>query len=279
LKHKNNPIKKNSAHKQFWKKINLIAVILLIPTTAKATYFANPALPALESDGLIKSPPSWVCFRIGYMSDNLYRQRYNEEFEIDGSTTPSSYAKLATNAATITLNYKNWLDLNALVGSAKMQIDHDVYTKQQLAWGIGAKFLIFQTDSIFVGLDLKYFQSDQKPLFLTSSGLAYNVVTNFKLNYTEEQAALGIAYRNQMISPYAYASYLYSKISPNPITVLVRMPFYDGYAQSISSSVINKRRWGMAFGATIVGGCKGSVTIESRFFNQNAINVSGDLRF
>lgn len=262
-----------------WKKICQIATFLLIPTAIKATFFANPALPALESNGVIKSTPSCVSFRLGYMADNLYRQRYNEEFQIDKTSTSSSYAKLTTNAATLTLNLKNWLDLSALVGSAQIQIDHDIYTRQQLAWGAGAKLLIFQTHTIFVGFDLKYFQSNQKPLYLASSGYAYNILSNYKLNYSEQQAALGIAYRNQMISPYVYASYLYSKIDPEPLTLLVRMPTYDGYAQSISSSVINERRWGMAFGATIIGGNKGSITIESRFFNQNALNVSGEIRF
>jgi len=257
----------------------LTAIVLMIPAASHATYFANPAMPALESCGIIQSSPSWAYFRLGYMCDHQYRQRYNEEFQIDGSSTPSSYAKLLTNAATLTLGFKNWLDINALVGCAQMQIDHDVYTNQQLAWGVGAKLLIFQTNSIFIGLDVKYFQSNQKPLFLVSSGYAYNIVSNFKLDYSEQQAALGIAYRTRMISPYVYASYLYSKINPNPLTVLVRMPMYDGYAQSISTSVINKRRWGMAFGATIIGGSKGSVSFESRFFNQNAINVSGDVRF
>jgi len=263
----------------FWKNIHKIAVALLIPTAVHATYFANPAMPALESDGVLKSPPTWASVRLGYMSDNLYRQRYNEEFQIDGEPTPSSYAKMSTNAAIVTLNFKNWLDLNAIIGSAQMQIDHDVYTKQQLAWGVGAKFLFYQTGSIFVGLDLKYFQSDQQPIYLASSGYAYNVVSNFKLNYSEQQAALGIAYRIQMLSPYIYLSYLYSKITPDPITLIVRMPTYDGYAQSYSSSVIDKRRWGIAFGATLVGGKKGSISIESRFFNQNAINISGEIRF
>lgn len=261
------------------KKNARLAAALLIPTTLKATFFANPALPALETDGIVKSPPSGFCFRLGYMADNLYRQSYHEEFQIDGAAISTSHAKLTTNAATITLNYKNWLDLNALAGCAQMQIDHDIYTKQQLAWGIGAKFLVFQTGSIFVGLDLKYFQSNQKPVYLSSAGYAYNIRSNFKMNYLEQQAAIGIAYRTQMISPYIYASYLYSKISPEPMTLVVRMPTYDGYAQSYSSSVIDKHRWGMALGATIVGGCKGSVTLESRFFNQNALNVSGEVRF
>jgi len=263
----------------FWKRFFHLAPLLWIPATVKATYFANPALPTLECAGVIKSSPACISVRLGYMADNLYRQRYNEEFQIEGTSMPSSYAKLLTNASTITLNLKNWLDLNVLLGSSQMQIDHDIYTKQQLAWGAGAKFLIYQTRSIFVALDLKYFQSNQKPLYLASSGYAYNICSNFKLNYSEQQAALGIAYCNQMISPYIYTSYLYSKIEPDPLTLLVRMPTYEGYAQSMSSSVINKRRWGMALGATIVGESKGSVTIESRFFNQNAFNVSGEIRF
>ena len=32
-------------------------------------------------------------------------------------------------------------------------------------------------------------------------------------------------------------------------------------------------------GGTVLGGKEGSLTVESRFFNQNAINVSGEIRF
>ena len=260
-------------------KLINIAAALFIPATITATYFSNPAEPALQTDGLMKSPPSWYCLRAGYMSDHLYRQRFNEEFHIAGTPNPSSYAKLITDAATITLNFNNWLDINMLLGSSQMLIDHDVYTKRQFAWGVGGKFLIFHNESIFVGLDLKYFESNQKPIYLVSSGYAYNIVSDFKMNYYEEQAALGVAYRTRMICPYLYVSYLYSKIEPNPCIAVVQMPTYDATGESYSTSVIDRRRWGMAVGATIIGGTKGSITLESRFFNQNAINVSGEVRF
>ena len=261
-----------------WLSKSLITSVL-IPFSASATYFSNPAQPALQNDGLLKSPPSWYCLRVGYMTDQLYRERFNEEFHIDGTANPSYYAKLKTDAATVTLNFKNWLDINMLIGSAQMLIDRDVFTKRQFAWGVGSKLLIYHNQSIFVGLDLKYFESAQKPVYLVSQAYAYNVISDFKMNFCDEQAALGLGYLNKMICPYLYVSYLYTKIDPKPYFVVIQMPIDDGTAQSYSSSVINKKRWGMALGATILGGAKGSVTLESRFFNQNAINVSGEVRF
>jgi hypothetical protein len=252
---------------------------LILPVSATAAYFGNPAQSWLQTDGLWQTPPSWYCLRAGFMGDHIYRQRYHEEFHIAGTPTPSSYATFWTDAATITLDFKNWLDFTAILGSSQLQIDREIYTKRQFAWGIGAKFLIYHTSSVFVGLDFKYFESEQKPIYLVSSGYAYNVLSPFRLNYCEEQAALGIAYKIQQICPYLQASYLFSKIEPQHPSIIIQMPTYDGVTQTESASVISGRRWGMAFGATIIGGSKGSVAIESRFFNQNALNISGEVRF
>lgn len=257
----------------------LLAALTLTPVWLTAVYFGNPALSVLESDGILLASSNWASLRLGYMSDWNYRQRYNEEFHIAGTPNPSSYAQLTTNAATVTVNVKNWIDLNGLIGGSQLQIDHDVYTKRQLAWGGGAKLIIYHTNSIYVGLDMKYFSTEQKPIYLVSEGYAFNVVSHFRMNYTELQAAIGTACRIEMISPYLYASYLYSKINPNPRSVFVRMPTYDGTAESFTTSVIDRHRWGMAFGVTFIGGKKGSITVETRFFNQNALNVSGEIRF
>lgn len=196
----------------------------LLPAVLSATYFGNPALPALQSDGIILSPPQWWSVRIGYMADDLYRQRYNEEFQIAGTKTPSSNVKLRTNAATITFNIKNWIDFNGILGGARMQIDHEVYSTYQFAWGAGAKWLIFRTKTIFVGLDLKYFQSMQRPSYLVSEGYPFNVVSDFKMRYFEEQIALGAVYRIKMLAPYIYASYQYDKIDANSPAIVVQIP-------------------------------------------------------
>lgn len=257
----------------------LLLLCIAVPCILQATYFGNPGQPTLLEDGLIQSPPSWFCFRIGYMSDYLYRQNYKDAFPTPGAHPPSNYTSFRMDAATVTLNFRNRIDLNVILGGAQLQIDQDVFTKSQFAWGVGGKLLICKTNSVLVGLDLKYLESNQKPLYFVGDGYAYNIVSDFKLNYTEMQAALGAAYLTKMLSPYIYLSYLYSKIEPEPYLVMVQLPFEDMTLPTTSTSIINKRRWGMAVGGTILGGKMASLSVESRFINQNAINVSGEIRF
>ncbi len=250
-----------------------------LPCLLEATYFSNPGEPALLTEGVIQSPPSWYCLRAGYMADRLYQQNYKEEFPSPGTHPPSNYTKMNMDAATLAICIKNRLDISILLGSAQIQIDQDVFTKRQFAWSLGGKYIIYKTGSVYVGLDLKYLESKQKPLYFLGEGYAYNIVSDFKLSYTEMQAALGAAYKTKRLSPYIYLSYLYSKIEPVPYSVIVRIPTFNMTADTSSHSITNQRRWGMAVGGTLLGGSEGSLTIESRFFNQNAVNVSGEIRF
>ena len=167
-----------------------LAAALLIPVALSAAYFGNVAQPALQTDGLVSSP-SRYSLRAGCFADYLYRQRFNEEFKIAGVNNPASYLQLSTEAGTVTLNFKNWCDVTAILGSSQMQLDHDVFSKRQFAWGIGGTLLIYQNENFFVGLNLKYFESEQKPLYFVSGGYAYNIVSNYTMNYFEEQAAIG----------------------------------------------------------------------------------------
>lgn len=257
----------------------LSSLIGLFPTTLLSISFLNPAQPTLAKDGIIKSPPTWYCLRVGYLSDWLYYQKYRTEFPSPGTHPPSNYTKLSTDAAIVTLDFKNRLDLTTLLGSSQIQIDEDVYTKRQFSWGVGAKWMIYKSQVFCVGLDLKYFESAQKPLFFVGDGYAYNILSDFKLEYTEMQAALGAAYRTKLFSPYIYLSYLYSKINPKPYSVIVQIPTFDLSAETLSNSIINQRRWGMAVGGTLLDGKKATLTVESRFFNQNGLSVSGEVRF
>lgn len=253
--------------------------ISALPCILQATYFANPGEPALLTEGLIQSPPGWYCLRVGYMTDRLYQQNYKEEFPSPGEHPPSNYTQMNMDAATIALAIKNRFDITLLLGSAQIQLDQDLFTKRQFVWSLGGKYIIYKTGSLYVGLDMKYLESKQKPLYFLGDGYAYNIVSDFKLDYTEMQAALGAAYKTTRISPYIYLSYLYSKIEPSPYCIIVRIPTSNMTVDTSSHSIINQRRWGMALGGTVIGGKEGSLSVETRFFNQNAINVSGELRF
>jgi hypothetical protein len=255
----------------------LFRYLFLCPSSLFPIFFSNPAQPILQTKGLLQSPSSWYCLRIGYASDHLYHQSYHDESQ--PFAFPSVHTCFITDASIVTLNFHNRLDLNLLVGSSQMQIDRDVFAKREFSWAAGAKLLIYDSDLLYCGIDLKYFESQQKPLYFMSDGIAYNILSHFKLSYTEIQGAFGIAVRSTWLVPYGYGTYVYSKIDPTPWTLVLKSPFSHSSFDTTARPFVDARRWGMALGATLLGGTEGSLTVETRFFNQNAVTVTGEIRF
>lgn len=244
-----------------------------------ATIVGNPAQPALLSSGIIRSRPSIWCLRLSYYGDYIYHQHFKDEFRIAGCVEKPTHLQLWTQAGMLTLNFRERIDLYGIFGGSRMQIDEDVFTNQQIAWGIGGKLVIIHEGRFRIGVDIKYFQTDQKPHFFLCEGSAFNVVSDFKFNYHEIQAAMGISYRTKYLSPYINATYLISKVEPEPLIALVRLPMFDQIVDVVSKSVVGIWRWGFALGATIVDERRVTLAVEWRAFNQNAIDVSGEIRF
>lgn len=254
----------------------------LIPYALWGMLIGNPGQPVIQRYGLVQSSPSWWNLRVGYLSDYIYRAKFKDEFQFPHTATSSSYIQLSTDAALLTFNIKNVFDFYGIAGSSSLQLDHEVYTNRELAWGFGGKFIFFRSGCLRIGADFKYFETDQKPLYFVSEGLPYNIESDFHLKYSEIQAAVGMAYRIPLLSPYIQVTYLIAKLEPHPYIAAVRLPqagFGDTPVDIISKSVIGQRRWGLAVGATIVSNCKGSITLESRMLNQNAVNINGEIRF
>ncbi|MDP1609144.1 MAG: hypothetical protein Q8L98_07515 [Chlamydiales bacterium] len=255
---------------------------LLTPCILWSMLIGNPGQPLIQKYGVLQSCPTWWSLRAGYLSDFIYRAKFKDEFPSLDTPKTSSYVQLSTDAALLTLNIKNVFDFYGIVGSAAMQLDHEVYTNKEFAWGVGGKFIFFRSGSIRLGADFKYFETDQKPLYFVSDALTYNVESDFHLRYSETQVAVGAAYRTKLLSPYLQVTYLISKLDPHPYVAAVRIPlaeFADTPADIDSKSVIGSKRWGLAVGATIISGSKGSLTLESRMINQNAVDLTGEIRF
>lgn len=240
----------------------------------------NPGQPVIQKYGIVQSSPSWWNLRAAYLSDFVYRAKFKND--LPEITANSSYIQLSTDAALITFNIKNIFDFYGIFGSSKLQLDHEIYTTPVFAWGVGAKCILFRKGSFQIGADLKYFETDQKPLYFVGDGLAYNVESDFRLRYSEVQSALGISYRTPLLSPYIQVSYLIANLEPHPYVATVRMPqaeFRNTPVDIDAESVDGQRRWGLAVGMTIISSCKGSLTLESRVLNQNAVNMTGEIRF
>ncbi|MBI5272560.1 MAG: hypothetical protein HY861_01080 [Chlamydiia bacterium] len=257
----------------------LPSALLYIPCALFAMLIGNPGDPALMTHGVFSSPSALCSVRTAFLKDYVYRQKYREEFQLQGVRTASTYAKLSTQAGLVTLNFIDRVDVYGLAGSSCLNLNREIFSEMQLSWGVGGKLVIWRTQDFFLGTDIKYFQTTQEPLFFISNGLAFNRVNDFAFEYNETQVSVGMCYRASLIAPYLYATYLISKIEPNPMTALVRWPLSDILVDAVCHSVVAKRRWGMAVGATVISSAKAALTVESRLFNQNAIDINLDIRF
>lgn len=250
-----------------------------ISTALYAMLSGNPAQPRLQPDGILICPSADSSLRIGYLDDYVYRQRYKEFRVINEEPTSKSFVKMYTHAALTTFNFRNRIDLYGLLGSSRLFLDREISTRSQFAWGVGGKLIIFQKENFSLGVDVKYFQCNYSHThYLVSDGIPYTVIGPFTLKYDETQIALGICYKANIIAPYINATYLISQIEPEPGIILIRLSPTD-LVDSPISSITTQRRWGLAVGATVISSDKATLSVESRMFNQNAIDVNLEIRF
>lgn len=260
-----------------WRVVWSLLFLLHLPLSSMLT--GNPAGPNLLEQGVIWTQPTWGSFRIGYLGDWVYKQRFHDEFPLNGAVHTQTVMKLSTYAALLTLNLKNRVDIYGIVGSSRMQIDREIFTKRALGWGVGGKLLLFQHRDFFIGTDVKYFATDQKPRYFIVDGLPFNIVSNYRLKYHEIQAALGLCYRAWIFAPYINATYLLAHIEPAPAKLYVRFPDVPENADIETKSMTNQKQWGLSLGLTLFDCKRASLSIEWRAINQNAIDVNGEIRF
>lgn len=250
--------------------------LLLFFTPLSAMLVGNPSQPGILETGIYFGPGNF-SFRAGYLDDWIYDQRFQDEF--DPSDSGKTSTKLSTYAGLLTFNFNNRLDIYGLVGSSRLQIDEEIFTKRALAWGVGGKLVIFREGNFFIGLDAKYFQTSQKPRYFVIDGAPYDIVSHYRLKYHETQVAVGMAYRTSLFVPYLNGTYIVSKLEPIPNWTIIRLPDENAYAEVQTRSISSRNRFGVALGLTLVDSLKMSLSCEWRGFNQNAVDVNGEIRF
>jgi hypothetical protein len=254
-------------------------IFLIFISPLSAMLVGNLAEPALFDSGIFWKKPGWVSFRAGYLDDWVYRQTFKDEFPLDGEEVQQTFMKLSTYAGLLTFNFKKRLDIYGLVGSSRLQIDKEIFTKRALGWGVGAKVVLLKSGNFYFGADLKYFQTYQKPKYFVVESLPYNIVSYYRLKYSEYAAALGFSYKAWIFAPYLNATYIKTCLDPDPPGVLVRLPDVNEKATVPTKSVVGQHKWGMALGLTLVDSAKATLAFEWRTLNQNAIDVNGEIRF
>lgn len=255
------------------------AISLFYAAQSWAFVSGNPAQPDLMPKGVVPFKNKVWSLRAAFLDDYVYSQHFRGDIEVDGVEEKPPSISIASEIAQITLNYARRLDLYGLVGSSKMQMDQEVFARRQFSWGLGAKGIIFELDCFRIGADFKYLQSDQKPLFLVSSGLALDIESDLMLFYREYQGSFGLSYQSGIFCPYINGTYINAQFEPNQYIFLISVPGFEEPMDAMICSFSGRNSWGLAVGATLVMGEKGTLAVESRFFNQNAINASLEIKF
>lgn len=256
-------------------------LILLLSLSAPAWCYVvgNPGQPWLMMDGLLPYRNDYCSLRAGYLNDYVYSQQFQGQFTVGSEEEKPPINKISSETAQISLNFVRRLDIYGIIGTAKLQMDREVYSQNQLAWGVGSKIVMLKSANFQMGCDFKYFQTNQTPSYLVSGGIPLKLASDLMLSYQEYQAALGISYRHSIFCPYVSGTYLNAKISPSQNKFLIQIPGMEDLMDANTKTFINAKTWGMAVGGSLIMGEKGTLTIESRFINQNAIDASLEIHF
>jgi hypothetical protein len=120
--------------------MRLSSILLFLCWMVEGWSFAigNPGQPWLMMEGIFPVKTDYVSFRAAYLNDYVYSQQVQSQLDIEGIDKPP-INKLFSETALLTINLIRKLDLYGIVGTAKLQMDQEVYANQNLAWGAGTK--------------------------------------------------------------------------------------------------------------------------------------------
>lgn len=240
----------------------------------------NTMAPQLIQEGFLIPCDSWVDLRVGYEGDFVGDGRLEQT--VEGSGRVDTFQQY-TNAATYTLNIIDRIDLYGVFGSSRVCSDWrfniaKTITRIQLEtlyhffWGAGARGIFFEWGKICLGLGGRYSYCSYRPSWLTTNAIPVSVAGT-RLVWREWQVDLDISYNIDLFTPYIGVKYsnAFAKLGPFPTPVSSSGSGMDQF--------INRTPVGLFIGCSI-SNCKYfMLNIEGRLVDEDAVTISGDLRF
>src|SRR3990167_4122290 len=157
----------------------LFFITLLSFFSLYASPVENGAAPQIIQEGFFIPVSSWVDGRGGYEGDFVGDAKLAQTEE--GSGRVDTFQQF-TNAATITVNLLDRLDLYGLFGSSRVCADWrfsensavtqiQIETLYRFFWGAGARGILYEWGNLFLGTGGRYSRCRYKPSWLTSNGV------------------------------------------------------------------------------------------------------------
>jgi hypothetical protein len=254
--------------------------LVLLSIALNAAPVGNPKAPQLIQEGFLIPCDSWVDARAGYEGDFVGDGRLKQT--VEGSRRVDTFQQY-TNSGTVTINILDRLDLYGVFGSSRSCADWrftsaGTVTRIQLEtfyhflWGAGARGIFYEWDKICLGLGGRYSFCSYRPCWLAANAVPAGVAGT-RLIWREWQIDLDISYDIDIFTPYLGVKY------SNARARLGNFPIPISNSGSGSDHFVNRTPVGVFIGCSI-SNCKYfMLNIEGRLIDEDAVTISGDLRF
>ncbi len=258
-------------------------LFVLLQTNIYGIIVSNPSDPHLFTDGIYTTGEKNFSMRGSYLYNNVYTSNFKDTLSVISLPFDVKYELMA---GVLTFNFFTRLDLSGFAGTTNLEIfdDERISTGRKLAYGGGFKLLVWRARRLDISLDGKYFKSTLQPKFFLVSvadtgSEVFELATKFEEAIEEFQGSLAISYPTKFIIPYIGFTFLYSEVRPAPKVGILKMPEGGELVFFTNDSVIDNF-WGFVIGASLINKKEqATLTVEARFFDQNAFSFLGQIRF
>ncbi|MBS0623986.1 MAG: hypothetical protein JSS62_05120 [Verrucomicrobia bacterium] len=235
--------------------------------------------------------------RVGFYGDYVY----NRFLEVNQTYIPSSSIQqttLSTNAGLVILNFFEWLDVFATLGTTSLDLSTNGYSfanslgtdtvkismqfPAQFSWSVGMTGTIWTYRCFVFGFEGQYFRVNPQLTNFTRLNTGRADYLNRPTAYQEWQAGVGAAYRfttgysGVTFVPYVGTKWSSGKFSFNDYTFSfpgVTSGHYTLY------NLTPQKSWGLAVGMTAMFCQTAGLNIEGRWADESALSVQGQVRF
>lgn len=263
------------------KKLAMWMATLVASSALYAAPVGNPSAPQLIDEGFFMSCDTWVDVRAGYEGDFVADARMKQRREGHGRV--DSYQQ-TTNSGTVTINFVDRLDIFGVFGSSRTNAEWrftdaignvnqvEMETLYHFLWGVGARGILFEWGNTTLGIGGRYESCNYDPEWLTLDGVNIDP-SGTRMNWHEWQVDLDISYRIDLLTPYIGLKYssANSKLS--------------GFSIPIASNGVGKNHFtnrtpvGLFIGCSLSTGKYFMLNVEGRLIDEEAVTISGDIRF
>lgn len=256
-------------------------ILTLLSGAAWAAPVGNTSAPELIEEGFFIPPDSWIDLRAGYEGDFVSDARLKQIKQGNGRV--DDYKQNA-NSGTFTFNILDRLDVFGVFGSSRVWTDWrfddpagdthraELETLYDFLWAVGARGILFEWGCSSVGLGGRYEQSHYDNLWLTIDG-ASQPTSGTHLHWREWQVNLDVSYKIDIFTPYVGVKYSNTRAKIGT--------FDTPIANNLSGSNTfeNRTPVGVYIGCALSTGRYFFLNVEGRLVDEEAVTISGDLRF